>query len=580
MAGKTDAKIPKTPGPAKPDIAVRAQAWLPFVAGVLCLSLIAIAVISLFDVNAEPESPASAKVTSVAAEGYAGLRRLLEAQGARVRLNRFEDGNKDVDRGDLEIITLDDDAGVFSGDIDSAGDKASASASAGDTSSADATTSDSAADSSSASADSATRNRLRRLMRGVGQGDGYAVPDTRRVDHVLHHPLGRAVLVVAPKWTVTAASGPQARWGSGAEVMAPGDVGNILAVLAPVTWKPVPPVAIRPVVVPRTAVPRAAASSSSDDDDTGDAADAPTAMLDRVPYLITRAPGVRDAVLTPTGQGPIEAPFATGKIDRLQSVTGPNLVPVLTGPNGQVLLSRVIVGGNRPQTAVPVYLLSDPDLLNNQVLADPARTVTALNLIKALTPPSLEHQAKARPSYVFNLTFNALGFDHDLLHALSRPPYIGVPLALALAALGLVWAAFARFGPARIEEVRPALGRGVRILADNAARLMAVTLKEARLGPAYAQMIRDQVLKIRGYRQIDARESADDLADRISQIYKATHTYGDLRTQAARVVTVHQLIDVALRLHTWKTEIAKAEIGPKQAGQNKAGKTETHLANR
>jgi hypothetical protein len=86
-----------------------------------------------------------------------------------------------------------------------------------------------------------------------------------------------------------------------------------------------------------------------------------------------------------------------------------------------------------------------------------------------------------------------------------------------------------------------------------------VTLKETRLGPAYAQLVRDQVLKIRGYRQIDPRESPDDLADRIGQIYKATHSYSDLRAQAARVMTVHQLIDVALRLHAWKVEISQTE---------------------
>ena len=84
----------------------------------------------------------------------------------------------------------------------------------------------------------------------------------------------------------------------------------------------------------------------------------------------------------------------------------------------------------------------------------------------------------------------------------------------------------------------------------------------------------DQVLKIRGYRQIDARESPDDLADRISQIYKSTHRYSDLRAQATRVVTVHQLIDAALRLHAWKVE-----IGQNSTGQNN-GKTENHLANR
>ncbi len=544
----------KMPAAAKPELGVRAKLWLPHIAAFLCLSMVAMATVALFDVNAEPKSPASGQVTSIGAQGFAGLRRLLEAQGATVALNRFEDGNKDVDRGDLEIVTLDDDGGVFSGDYDrSGGGQSSASSSV--SASEDASSAGDSASAASADSSEAQR-RIRRLMSGRGADGGYAVPDTRRVDHLLHHPLGRAVLVVAPKWVVAAATGPQARWGEAADVMAADDISNILAVLAPVTWRPLPK---PPVVV-----------AAKD----GDTDDAPTAALERVPYVITRAKAPADVVLSPVnGQDATAAPqmtsIRTGRIDQLQSITGPNLVPVLTGPGGEVLLSRVIVTGDRPQPAVPVYLLSDPDLLDNQVLSDPARTLTALNLVKALTPPA------KKPTYVFNLTFNALGFDHDLLHALSRPPFIAVPLSLLIAALGLMWAAFARFGPPALEDLRPALGRGVRILADNAARLMAVTLKEAKLGPAYAQLIRDQVLKIRGYRQIDARESADDLADRISLIYKATHRYSDLRAQAARVMTVHQLIDVALRLHEWKTEIAKAETG-----QTKIGKTESQIANR
>ncbi len=555
---------------AKPDIADRARLWLPYIAAFLCLALLAIATVALFDVNAEPKSPPAGHVTSISAEGFAGLRRLLEAQGDSVKLNRFEDGSKDVDRGDLEIITLDDDGGAFSGDYDHAGGHASASTSAQASDDASAEN-DAQASASASSGDPAEdRRRLRRLMSGGTADDGYAVPDTRRVEHVLYRPLGRAVLVVAPKWTVTAATGPQSRWGQGATLISGEDVGNILAVLAPVTWKP----------VDKTQTPAPRGIVKSDDDDSDDA---PTRALDRVPYVVTRVIGKRNAVVTPQGPGPFSGGLHTGAIDHLQSVTGPNLVPVLTGANGEVLLSRVVVTGNRPQTTTAVYLLSDPDLLDNQVLSDPARTVTALNLVKALTPPS-----KGRPAYVFNLTFNAMGFDHDLLHALSRPPYIAVPIALLIAALGLMWAAFARFGPPALEEMRPALGRGVRILADNAARLMAVTLKEAKLGPAYAQLMRDQVLKIRGYRQIDARESADDLADRISQIYKATDRYSDLRVQAAKVITVHQLIDVALRLHAWKNEIGQStgqgtgpnNTGPNNTGPNNTGKTESHLANR
>ncbi len=545
----------KTVAAEKPDFAQRAAQGLPFLAAFLCLAMLGMAAVTLFDVNTEPKSPPSGTVTSIAAQGFTGLRRLLEADGASVALNRFEDGNKDVDRGDLEIITLEDDNGVFAGEFDGGtGSSAStsASASSGVSTSADqasaagqASADDSAEASSSSSENTSLTPAQRKLLRSLGRfGGGYQIPDDRRVDHLLHHPLGRAVLVVAPKWTVTAATGPQGRWGEGPSLTDPNAIANILAVLAPVKRHTI----VKPKVAPKAAPKNA---KSGDDDDEAD--DSGTVVtVDHPPYTIVRAAGTFAVNLRPLTGSPVAMALNAGKIDQLQSITGPNLVPVLSDDAGRPVLSKVIIAGGGA-TAAPVYLLSDPDLLDNSVLSDPQRTATALDLIHALTPPA------KTPAYVFNLTFNSLGFDHDLVHALSRPPYIGVPLSLLITGLGLIWAAFSRFGPPKAEASGPALGRGVRVLADNAARLMAVTVKETKLGPAYAQLMRDQVLKIRGYRQIDARESADALADRISQIYKSTQAYSDLKAQASRVLTVHQLIDVVRDLHTWKNQIAKTE---------------------
>ena len=73
---------------------------------------------------------------------------------------------------------------------------------------------------------------------------------------------------------------------------------------------------------------------------------------------------------------------------------------------------------------VPVYLLSDPDLLNNQILAQPEKVGAALDLVDKVTP-----ERKKNSRIVFNMTFNGLSFDRNLLHALSRPPFVAVPLA-------------------------------------------------------------------------------------------------------------------------------------------------------
>ena len=543
----TSKPVPNAKSPKRINLGP-ATGWLPAIIAFLCLALFAIAVLILFDVNAEPEDPESATVTAVSAQGYAGLRRLLEAQGHTTVLNRMED-NDEVTRADLEIITLSDPFGVstfsYGGPRDSSADGSASSADdpeqiADDPApQASVSTSDGEGVQTSGQAASGDEEE-----EDDDDSSAFQMPQIRRATHILASPLGRVVLVVAPKWI--AASYPlHARWAQDPQVMDRGELNNMLAVLAPVTEKPT-----------TKAEPKTTPGASSDPNVGIHVGDATTTTYDKVPYLITRAVKpqnvtVRDA----DGQGLLPAAIDAGRIDSLQSISGPNLVPVLMGPNGEVLLSRVTVTGGRVQPRVPVYLLSDPDLLNNQILADPKKVIAALGLVDRIAP------AGNKPySVVFNLTFNGESLDHDLLHALSRPPYLGIPLSLLVLGLGLMWAAFARFGPAREVPVEAPLGRGVKILADNAARLMAMTLKEIKLGNTYAQLMRDIVLKERGYLQIQPNTSPDDLAERIGRSHGTTDSYLDLRDRAARVVTVHQLIDVTLRLHAWKTEIQRAHI--------------------
>jgi len=512
------------------------RAWLPAVALILCLSMLAMAAVLLFTVAADPESGPASLPTSVAAQGYQGLRRLLVARGHDTATNRFEDGGE-VTRGDIEIITLNNDGGVYNAAGTSARFRKKA-----------------REDQASASeAASSSEQTSQTASQGEDDGD-FTGPDKRRSDHILYHPLGRVVIVVAPKWGSRPAPG-NPRW-AGTPVMAPApQLHRMLAVLAPVSSHPLP--------------------ETGDDDDSASLSASAIALpapppgkgvyddgddlytYDKVPYDIHQAH--TEGALTVhgvAGQSPFPPDLTVGAIGDLQTISGPNLVPMLVSSDGRPLISRVTVTGGRPQPKVPVYLVSDPDLFNNQILSDPRRVVAALTILDALSP----HAAKTKPSVVFNLTFNNLSFDHDLLHALSRPPYIGVPLAILIIGLALVWASFSRFGPPVAEEEGAALGRGVRVLADNAARLMAISLKEAKLGPAYASLVRDEVLRARGHRQLQPNESPDDLADRIGRLYGASESYTALKSKASNLLTVHQLIDVVQKLHAWKTEIDRANI--------------------
>ena len=101
--------------------------WLPGVALFLCLAMFAMAGLTLLNVNADPQSPPAANAVSLSAQGFTGLRRLLDATGYTTILNRFSEG-PNVARGDLEIITLES-PGVHS-DPDLGDDQTSADASA------------------------------------------------------------------------------------------------------------------------------------------------------------------------------------------------------------------------------------------------------------------------------------------------------------------------------------------------------------------------------------------------------------------------------------------------------------------
>ncbi len=507
----------------------KASSWLPAVALFLCLALFAMAVLVLFNTAAEPESPQGGLVTSVSAQGFQGLKRLLAARGDHVDVNRFRDG-PNVPHGDLEIVTFDIGGGGLLQTLQGLSDSSDAA------SEDESAAAQNPADTSQASSESSSSAAPTYV------DDGF-VPYPEEANHLLYNPAGRVVLVVAPKWRAnTYARNP--RWASDPQLVEDGELRDMLGELSP------------EVEVP-----------SIKDKDGNDAPPPPkpgqgvyfkgktSVIYDDVPYDIEHTdtdPPASFVLHRADGPGQI----AVGKIESLQSITGPNLTPVLYGPKGEVVLSRLNVTGGRKGTKVPVYLLSDPDVLDNAIMADPARVAAALQLIDSLTPAHKTPSA----SIIFNIGYTSLAFDHDLLHALSRPPYVAVPLSILILGLGLMWASFARFGSPRHVAAEPPLGRGVRILADNAARLMSLTIREARLAPAYATLVRDMVLKGRGYMQASPAQTLDDLADRIGSMCNTTHSFAVLKQEAAQVATVHQLIGLTLKLHAWKTEIERAHI--------------------
>lgn len=517
-----------------------ASSLLPLMVGLLCAGLFLMAGLILIQPHLDPRPMQSANVAAVSAHGFKGLRAVLEAEGYETTLNRSESGPMPK-KADLAIVTFDQDVAFYNElnehfeavpapEEPAVSESASASESSAEAAErrrkeeaqreAEASASRSYADANSTSA-SAPAEAV-----DDKKEEHYVSPSAEKSNRLLYKPLARAVLVVAPKWQAESVKS-RPRWARDAQLVPPLTIFNQLTLLSPVIAEPI---TREDVVTYRI-------------------------KYKRLPYVLTRAPGAKPAsyALSPAdGQTVITKAYTSGQIRALQSLRGPNLTPLLIGPDGEVLLSKVEpLPGDKP-FAGPVYLLSDPDLLNNHILSDPERVAGALSIIRAVGG----EEAK---SVVFDVTYNYLAHEQNMLYHVSRAPFVGIPLALLVLGLALMWSAFVRFGPAFDPTREAAHGRGAIVLADNAARIIAKAGREAKLAPAYAQVIRDQVLKTTGM-TAHTLSAADDMAERLSVRYQTTEPYSTLLRDAQTVGGPMQLLSLARRLHEWKRQIAHPQL--------------------
>ncbi|UDF04907.1 hypothetical protein [Asticcacaulis sp. AND118] len=528
--------------------------FLPLIVGVLIAGLFLMVGLVLITPHLEPAGRGqAANVTGYSAQGFKGLRDVLEAKGYRTTLSRQAAGPQA--RSDLVIVTLDSDAALFNTDPEytepqpvpeegasstsgvqaSSVQASSVQASSVQASGATSVSSSSSFDSSAmaekvkqaqaeASASRASQDASSTSVRADAPAkdeDYWPTPSAEKSERLLYKPVGKVVLVVAPKWAARPMPS-HPRWDIDPNFQRPSQVFSQLTLLSPVQKQ-----AMREDGETRYRI-----------------------TYQRLNYGLGRAPMAKYksyALVPAAGQSTITKAYTSGRIRGLQSLTGPNLTPLLLGPDGEVLLSRVNPMPGEKPFSTPVYLLSEPDLMDNQMLADAERVAGALSIIEAIAPGA--------KSVAFDITFNDLAYEQDLLHHVARAPFIGVPLALLVLALAMLWSACSRFGPAHDPSTDTPHGRGVTVLADNAARLIAKAGREPKLAPAYAQLVRDQALKALGLNRHSA--APDDLAERLSEKHNTPERYSTLRAEADRISNPMQLLTWARRLHAWKHQITE-----------------------
>lgn len=215
----------------------------------------------------------------------------------------------------------------------------------------------------------------------------------------------------------------------------------------------------------------------------------------------------------------------------LQTFAGKGFEPLVTDADG-----RMVVGYSGS-----LYILADPDLLDNRGMATAEGARAALEMLDYIGPKEPE-------GVWFDVTLNGLGHSTSPLKLAFSPPFLAMTLALGAVLVLVGWQAVARFGPPRPRARAIAFGKAA--LVDNAAMLVRKAGRERGLGARYAQVIRERAAVAFGV-PARLRDAALDLyLDRL----KGRARFTELAAAAAEAGDRRAVTDAARALHDWMGE--------------------------
>jgi hypothetical protein len=218
---------------------------------------------------------------------------------------------------------------------------------------------------------------------------------------------------------------------------------------------------------------------------------------------------------------------------RGQTYWNGRLNPLVTDGAGGVVLGQI---GD-----APLYVLSDPDLLDNVGMKDANQAAAALALLDWMN----SNEAK---TIGFDVTLNGFGRSRSPLKLAFDPPFLAMTLAIAAAILLLGVHAFGRFGAPRRRERAIAFGKAA--LVDNTALLIRKAGRASRLGGRYAGVIRDQAVAAFGVSPRLKGAAIDAYLDGLG----GTARFTDLAAAAEQADDNDQLLAAARALHEWQRE--------------------------
>ncbi len=239
------------------------------------------------------------------------------------------------------------------------------------------------------------------------------------------------------------------------------------------------------------------------------------------------------------------AELSVGPIDSLQTFRAPGWVPVIVDHAGQTVLARAL---DRP-----LFVLSDPDLLDTQGVKNLDTLATALLIVRTLKA--------ADGPVIFDVRLNGLSRERGVLRLLFDPPFLAVTLCLAAAAALAGFQAFCRFGP--ITSGGRAIPLGKTALIDNTAALIRLAGREHRMGGRFADLTADLAARAVGAPRGLGGEALVAFLDRLGVSRHRSETLSELGIQARMARTPEGLVTVTRKLFQWRLAITGTRAAPK-----------------
>ncbi|HVP86160.1 MAG TPA: DUF4350 domain-containing protein [Rhizomicrobium sp.] len=230
-------------------------------------------------------------------------------------------------------------------------------------------------------------------------------------------------------------------------------------------------------------------------------------------------------------------PNHSGKIDRLQTVSGGNLAGVVRDAKNNIVVAQV--------SGTQTYILSDPDFLNTQGIHDLATARAAVALIQQLRV--------GNGPVVFDVTLNGFGSSPDFFGLLFRPPFLGATICAFLTALLIGLHAISRFGTP--PPPPPAYALGKQALAGNTADLIRVMGREPAMTRRYATVTRNLVLKSLGARRDLGPEQTNALLGGLERRLPSGMRFAEIAAESTQTNTRAHMLKVAQRLYHWRRGI-------------------------